>query len=203
MKTRVLLVDDDPELLDIVRILMHQKESEYEIVTSGTVKDALEKMEKEKFDIVISDYLMPDSTGLDLLEAIRIGRNDLSFIIWTGHSSEEIAIKALNLGANYYILKGSDIKKQINTIRKVIRRITPEKIREPQQFIEHKKVSEFIHRLSHDLTGVMQNIMGYTTLLEEEYNKSYIEGIGRLASKLTARVRTAVDDVDSGMLSQK
>ncbi|TFG34661.1 response regulator [Candidatus Thorarchaeota archaeon] len=107
MKTRVLLVDDDPELLDITRILMQQSESELELVTLESTKDVLDKIEREEFDIIISDYLMPDSTGLDLLEVLREEKNEVSFIIWTGHSSEEIAIRGLNLGVDYYILKGS------------------------------------------------------------------------------------------------
>ena len=201
MKTRVLLVDDDPEVLDVIRILVQQKAPELEIITTDTAKSALEKTEKEKFDIIISDYLMPDSSGLDLLEALRSGGDESVFVVWTGHSREEIAIKALNLGADYYILKGADIKKQFNTIREIIKKTTSKK-KESCQFIKQKKASEFIHKLSHDITGIVQNIMGYATLLEEEYNKSYIEGIGRLSNKLTARVKTAVSDVDSGEINE-
>lgn len=200
MKTRVLLVDDDAELLDVARILMHQQELDLELVTSRTTKDALEMIEREKFDVVISDYLMPDSTGLDLLEALRSGGDDIGFIIWTGHSKEEIAIRALNLGADYYILKGADIKDEFRIIGDIINRIISSKNKESCRVLEQKTVSEFIHKLSHDVTGIMHNIMGYATLLDEEYDKSYIEGIGRLANKLTARVKTAVSDIDSGIL---
>ena len=200
MKTRVLLVDDDAELLDVARILMHQQELDLELVTSRTTKDALEMIEREKFDVVISDYLMPDSTGLDLLEALRSGGDDIGFIIWTGHSKEEIAIRALNLGADYYILKGADIKDEFRIIGDIINRIISSKNKESCRVLEQKTVSEFIHKLSHDVTGIMHNIMGYATLLDEEYDKSYIEGIGRLANKLPARVKTAVSDIDSGIL---
>ena len=124
MVTRVLLVDDDIELLDIARILLNQKEPDLEIVVSDSVKDALEKLEKEKFDVVISDYMMPDSSGLDMLEALRAGGDDIGFIIWTGHSNEEVAIKSLNLGADYYVLKADDYKEQFSAIKDVIRKIT-------------------------------------------------------------------------------
>ena len=179
---------------------MHQQELDLELVTSRTTKDALEMIEREKFDVVISDYLMPDSTGLDLLEALRSGGDDIGFIIWTGHSKEEIAIRALNLGADYYILKGADIKDEFRIIGDIINRIISSKNKESCRVLEQKTVSEFIHKLSHDVTGIMHNIMGYATLLDEEYDKSYIEGIGRLANKLTARVKTAVSDIDSGIL---
>ena len=201
MKTRVLLVDDDPEVLDVIRILMQQKAPELEIITTDTARNALEKTEKENFDIIISDYLMPDSSGLDLLEALRSGGDESVFVMWTGHSREEIAIKALNLGADYYILKGANIKEQFDTIRDIIKKTTSKK-KESGQFIKQKKASEFIHKLSHDITGIVQNIMGYATLLEEEYDKSYIEGIGRLSNKLSARVKTAVSEIDSGEINE-
>ena len=201
MKTRVLLVDDDPEVLDVVRILMQQQTPELEIVTTETVKEALEKLEKEKFDIVIADYLIPDSSGLDLLEAIRSRGNEIIFVIWTGHSQEDIAIRALNLGANYYILKGADLKEQFLTIREIIGKITAKK-EDTGTRIDQKKASEFIHKLSHDITGIVHNIMGYATLLEEEFDKSYIEGIGRLTNKLTTRVKSAVSEIDSGELNE-
>ena len=201
MKTRVLLVDDDPEVLDVIRILMQQKAPELEIITTDTARNALEKTEKENFDIIISDYLMPDSSGLDLLETLRSGGDESVFVMWTGHSREEIAIKALNLGADYYILKGANIKEQFDTIRDIIKKTTSKK-KESGQFIKQKKASEFIHKLSHDITGIVQNIMGYATLLEEEYDKSYIEGIGRLSNKLSARVKTAVSEIDSGEINE-
>jgi len=66
--------------------------------------------------------------------------------------------------------------------------------------IPQEVVSEFIHKLSHDVTGILQNIMGYATLLGEEFDNSYLEGIARLTTKLNARLKTAVSDVDSGEL---
>ncbi|MHA2222529.1 MAG: response regulator, partial [Candidatus Thorarchaeota archaeon] len=96
--TRVLLVDDDIELLDIARILMDQKTPDIEIVTASSVKEALAKLDEESCDVIISDYLMPDSTGLDLLEALRSAGDEVGFVIWTGQSEEEVAIRALNLG---------------------------------------------------------------------------------------------------------
>ena len=69
--------------------------------------------------------------------------------------------------------------------------------------IPKEVVSEFIHKLSHDVIGILQNISGYATLLNEEFDKSHIEGIGRLTMKLNNRMKTAVLDVDSGELNKK
>lgn len=203
MKIRVLLVDDDVELLDITRILMDQTDPNFEIVIADSVSSALEKLEQEEFDVIISDYLMPDSTGLDLLEALRTGGDDIGFIIWTGHSTEEVVIKALNLGADHFILKGVDTKEQFKSIQSTISRIIARKHASPPKNIPYDEVQEFIHKLSHDVIGVLQNVMGYTTLLEDGFDKSYLEGIRKLTSKLSSRMKVAVSDVDNGELNKK
>jgi DNA-binding NarL/FixJ family response regulator len=202
VKAQVLLVDDDVEVLDITRLLMSKAESDIEIVVAESVQEALEKLEQENFDIIIADYLMPDSTGLDLLEALRSGGDDIGFIIWTGHSSEDIVIRALNLGADFYIVKSTDIKEQIKLIQSTVAKIMARKSAYEPKMIPQKIVGEFIHKLSHDMIGSLQNIMGYTTLLHEEFDKSYLEGIARLVEKLNTRMKTAVADVDSGNLNK-
>lgn len=202
MVTRVLLVDDDIELLDIARILLNQTDPELEIVASSSVKDALEKLEKEEFDIIISDFLMPDHSGLDLLEALRAGGDDIGFVIWTGHSSEDVVIKSLNLGADHYILKGDDYRDQFSAIKDIIQKVVKKKENAGPSMIKQDTASKFIHKLSHDVIGIAQNIMGYATLLEEEINPEYVKGISRLLNKLNERVKTAVNEVDDGTLNE-
>ncbi len=73
----------------------------------------------------------------------------------------------------------------------------------PSKMIPQEVASEFIHKLSHDVIGVLQNIMGYTTLLNDEFDKSYLEGIGKLTKKLSARMTIAVSDVDNGELNMQ
>ncbi len=202
MTTRVLLVDDDIELLDIARILLQQKNPDLEIVVASSVKEALERLDEETFDVIIADYLMPDSTGLDMLEALRAAGDEVGFVIWTGHSREEIAIKALNMGADHYILKNSDYRNQFSTIKDIIEKVVHVKDETPEvmSMILEEDASKFIHKLSHDITGIAHNIMGYTTLLEEENNPEYIQGITRLVSKLNERIKGAVREIDEGNL---
>ena len=66
-----------------------------------------------------------------------------------------------------------------------------------------EEASKFIHNLSHDVTGITHNIMGYATLLEEENKSEYLEGISRLVIKLNERIKSAVAEVDEGYLTEK
>ena len=67
--------------------------------------------------------------------------------------------------------------------------------------IKQDIASKFIHKLSHDITGLVHNIIGYATLLEEEVNPEYIKGIAKQATKIRERVQQAVASIDNGSLA--
>ncbi|MFW9975301.1 MAG: response regulator [Candidatus Thorarchaeota archaeon] len=202
MVIRVLLVDDDVELLDVARNLLQQEEPDFEIEVSSSIKDVLAILEKEEFSVIISDYLMPDSSGLEILEALRTAGDSTAFVIWTRYSNEEIVIKSLNLGADYYILKSKDYRNQFSAIKDIILNLSKKKSVFKPPMIRQENASKFIHQLSHDIAGIAHNIMGYTTLLGEENNPDYINGIGRLVMKLSNRVKTAVTEIDNGKINE-
>lgn len=101
---RVLHVDDEPCLLKIAKQCL-EMEGHLKVDTALSVEEALMKLEKDKYDIVVSDYKMPEKDGLDFLKALRSKGNAIPFIMFTGKGREEVAIKALNLGANQYLNK--------------------------------------------------------------------------------------------------
>lgn len=104
---RVLHVDDDLSMLEISKqILMDM--GNFEIVTAFCVDEAFKKLSTGQFDVVISDYEMPQKNGLQFLESLRDQRNGIPFILFTGKGREEVAINALNLGADGYINKTGD-----------------------------------------------------------------------------------------------
>jgi PAS domain S-box-containing protein len=107
---RVLLVDDDVPILEVSeRVLLMM--GNFEIDHALSAEEAFKKLESRSYDIVVSDYEMPEKTGLDFLEEMRGGKNSsIPFILFTGKGREEIAVKALNLGANAYISKQGNLE---------------------------------------------------------------------------------------------
>lgn len=101
---RILHVDDDLSFLGVARqILAQNRRFVVESVTSAD--EALQALSSSSFDVVVSDYDMPGKDGLVLLEELRKSGNDIPFILFTGKGREAVAVKALNLGANYYLNK--------------------------------------------------------------------------------------------------
>jgi PAS domain S-box-containing protein len=104
---KVLHVDDDLNCLKIAEQCL-KMQGRFQVDTARSVEEAMEMMEKETYDAIISDYQMPGKDGLEFLKELRANGNDIPFIVFTGKGREEVAVKALNLGADRYIDKHGD-----------------------------------------------------------------------------------------------
>ena len=87
---------------EISKIMLMDMESCFDIDNVSCVDEAFKKLSTGQYDIVISDYEMPQKDGLEFLKELREQKNEIPFILFTGRGREEVAIKALNLGADGY-----------------------------------------------------------------------------------------------------
>ena len=104
---KVLHVDDDAAFLETSKLCL-EIQGHFEIKVALSPHDAMEKLKQEEFDVVISDYQMPGKNGLEFLIDLRASGNNVPFILFTGKVREEVAVKALNLGAFRYVDKRGD-----------------------------------------------------------------------------------------------
>ncbi|HWQ65073.1 MAG TPA: PAS domain S-box protein [Methanospirillum sp.] len=133
----MLYVDDEQMLLEICKIFL-EKTGELQVQTEFSVSRALERIQLEVFDVIVSDYQMPGMDGIEFLKQIRSSGNTIPFIIFTGRGREEVAIAALKEGADFYLQKGGDPTSQFaemsNHIRQLVRRRRAESaLRENEQ----------------------------------------------------------------------
>ncbi|MFX1515387.1 MAG: PAS domain S-box protein [Promethearchaeota archaeon] len=125
---QVLHVDDELSFLQITQKFMN-------IVGKGEINfhslseplKVFEELKANDFDVIVTDYQMPGMDGLELLGKLKDLRIDIPVIIFTGRGREEVAINALNLGANYYIEKTYDAESQYGELRHVIRQVVRHK----------------------------------------------------------------------------
>lgn len=104
---RVLMVDDDPVILDLTTVFL-ERSGDITIDTVQSPPKAMEKLELASYDVIISDYRMPEMDGITFLKTVRARGLDIPFILFTGRGREEVVIEALNNGADYYLQKDSD-----------------------------------------------------------------------------------------------
>jgi PAS domain S-box-containing protein len=101
---RILHVDDDLGILEVSKQIL-TTENNFEIENAFSVDEAFEKLEKQTYDAIVSDYEMPIKNGLEFLRELREQHRETPFILFTGKGREDVAVKALNLGADSYINK--------------------------------------------------------------------------------------------------
>ncbi|NLF32356.1 MAG: sigma-54-dependent Fis family transcriptional regulator [Planctomycetes bacterium] len=100
---RILLVDDDPIILDSLGAFL--REEGYEVVAAESVAAAVQALSGDAFELVISDVSMPRAGGLDLLRYVRKNHGDVVMVLITGYGTIESAVEAIKLGAYDYLTK--------------------------------------------------------------------------------------------------
>jgi YesN/AraC family two-component response regulator len=103
MQIKVLVVDDDTEIRRLLVDLVDEIGLRADEAANGL--EALDKIKKQSYDIILTDLEMPGANGIEVLENARAIRSDVHVIIITGYASLETAIKAIKLGAYDYITK--------------------------------------------------------------------------------------------------
>lgn len=121
MTISLLFVDDDTSLLEIGQIFLERTPG-ITVTTADSADSALRELERTPFDAIVSDYQMPAMDGIAFLQEVRGRSLTLPFILFTGKGREEIVIKALNSGADYYLQKGGDPKSQYAELAHKVRR---------------------------------------------------------------------------------
>jgi len=116
----VLYVDDETGLLDIGKIFLESL-GNFSIDTAPSACIAISLMNEKKYDAIVSDYQMSEMDGIEFLRRVRASGSDIPLILFTGRGREEIAIQALNEGADLYLQKGGDPIPQFTELAHKIR----------------------------------------------------------------------------------
>ena len=126
MAERILVVDDEPDLLELVRVNLAQEGYRVETATSGRV--ALAELRRSRPDLAILDLMLPDVSGTDLCRRIRADRGlaDLPIIMLTAKADEVDRVVGFEVGADDYVTKPFSPRELVLRVRAVLRRRTRE-----------------------------------------------------------------------------
>jgi DNA-binding response OmpR family regulator len=128
---RILIVDDDVALLQALPRTVNLRMPEATVETCSSGRNALEVLQTQQYDAIVSDIRMPDIDGLTLLAKIHELQPDIPVLLITGHGEHELAIRALRGGAYDYMLKPIERDSFIAALLRAI-----------QTFRLHRKVEE-------------------------------------------------------------
>jgi len=128
--TRVLVVDDEPQILRALRINLHARQ--YDVVTAGSGRGALEAAAEAHPDLVILDLGLPDMDGVDVIRSLR-SWTQVPIVILSGRMNSAAKVDALDAGADDYVTKPFSVAELFARIRAVTRRSSEPEVFEPVQ----------------------------------------------------------------------
>jgi len=184
---RVLLVDDDPSLADLMANQLGALRDEFSVRIETDPNDALEAVEEGDIDCVVSDYHMPEMSGLELLRYVREMEPGIPFILFTARGSEEIASDAVSEGVTDYFRKrrGSEQWRVLaNRIENVAARYRAEAAVQRRESALRRLARTVIDSVSTPIEELLE--LGRETL-EVEY-AAFVQGDGPDAEVLVESV---------------
>ena len=118
---RILVVDDEPDLIESVRLGFELQWREIELLESGTGEDALDRIEQDHPDIVLLDIGLPDIDGFEVLRRVR-AFSDVPVVMLTARDDAMDKVKGLELGADDYITKPFSMREFRSRVKAALRR---------------------------------------------------------------------------------
>jgi signal transduction histidine kinase len=204
---RALIADDSEN--DVLLLLRVLRKAGYEPVyervwTAPAMKAALQR---QAWDIVISDYEMPNFGGFEALQLLKESGHDLPFILVSAVISEETAVAAMKAGAHDYIMKRNlarlapAIERELREAQtRVARKAAETALRQSEEQLRQVQKIEAVGRLAagvaHDFNNILTAIMGHSELLLRQLdagdprrkNAEQIEKVAHLAAGLTRQL---------------
>ena len=158
---RVLIVDDDPALRKILSVMLTH--ADFVCSTAACGEEALRLLENQPTDVVISDLCMPGISGMDLLIVVHERYPQLAFLMVTGEDETRVGVRAMQLGADDYLLKPFDADAVLGSLHRALQKKKLE--REVQEY--HLHLEEMVSERTQQLrTALQQTERSYEDTLE-------------------------------------
>jgi two-component system, NtrC family, response regulator AtoC len=113
---RVLIVDDEAAIVSLLSTVLREKG--WDVTEAGSGTEGIDLLDRSRFDVILTDLVMPGDSGIDLLRASKEVRPDVEVILMTGCATAETAIEAMRNGAFHYIMKPLKIEEVVNLAEK-------------------------------------------------------------------------------------
>ncbi|MGA8752330.1 sigma-54-dependent transcriptional regulator [Candidatus Deferrimicrobium sp.] len=113
---RVLVVDDEQMIVSLLSTILREKGWVVTEARSGT--EGIDQLDRARFDVILTDLVMPGDSGIDLLRAAKEIHPDVEVILMTGYATADTAIEAMRNGAFHYIMKPMKPEEVVNLVEK-------------------------------------------------------------------------------------
>ncbi|MDR3418333.1 MAG: response regulator [Nevskia sp.] len=204
LQARVIVVDD--ELAQMNALCDTLRDQVEEIVGFSSAESALAALHQRRFDLLLTDLMLPQTDGITLLRAAQQIDPDLVAIVMTGAGSIATAVEAMKAGALDYILKPFKLSVILPVLSRAlaVRRLRQENaklqghVRERTAELElanrelqaaNRELEAFSHSVSHDLRAPLRAIAGFAEVLESEHSAQWPHEVRTLFGNITTAAR--------------
>ena len=182
MNPHVLVVDDESSMVEMLSVFFDKQG--FDVSSAGSVQGARDALEKGQFDLVLSDILMPDGNGLELLKRIRAESPETAVIMMTAYNSSRSAVEAMKNGAYAYVSKPFDLDELRVQVESALekRELESENVYLRRQLEEQYRFENIIGR-----SPRMQEVFGLIERVAKTNSTVLIEGESGTGKELIAR----------------
>ena len=211
-KIRVLAIEDDPGDIHLVRRYLEDIPGwEVTFLAFTEPAEGLAQLSRHAPDIILLDYLLGDTTGLEVLKRIQKSRSKCPVVILTGHGHEELAAELMRFGAADYLPKS---RLSYNSLKRVISNAIAKyklqealeehrrKLEETNQDLlrKNQEIQGFYHKLSYKLKSPVTSALGYVSMVLEgsagpltEVQRKYLKTVGDCCKHMCECINDLVD----------
>ena len=159
---KILIVDDEPRMCESLKLLL--SENGYDIRTACYGLDALNLLREEHFEVAILDMVLPDMSGIDLMEYINQKDLGTFVIVMTGNATVDSAVSALRRGAYDYLKKPFEFDQLKKTVQNALdqKRLQKEKNEINNKLVVSEEKYKYLVRNSPDIIYTLDNQGNFT-----------------------------------------
>jgi two-component system OmpR family response regulator len=159
---RVLVVDDEPNIADVVSMALRYQG--FEVETAGTGADALTAVRSFRPHLLVLDVMLPDMEGFDVAERLGASRARLPIVFLTARDDTQDKIRGLTMGGDDYVTKPFSLEELVARIRTVLRRAGIAEPESSRLTFEDLELDEDTHEVARDGTEIELTATEYRLL---------------------------------------
>jgi two-component system sensor histidine kinase/response regulator len=186
---RILIVDDDELVVESFERVFQEYDKSFEIDKTTDSKKALRLIESDRYDLVITDLVMPEVDGIQVLRKVKEVQPAAEVILITAYSSTGSALDAMHFGAFDYITKPFDFAELKTRITRALKK--QDAVLEKQLAVE--EIERLCYTIAHDFKAALVSIKGFSKILIQDYANV----LDREGTFLLERINTNIQNLES------
>jgi len=194
-RIRILLIEDSPTDAQLIQDLLAEamrsslSQTQFQLTHARRLKEGIEQIHRQIFDIILLDLSLPDSFGLETFDRVSAIAATTPIVVLTGIDDELLALDAVQQGAQDYLVKADVTSSALlsRAIRYAIERhrLVAELSRKASELeVRNAALDAFSHTMAHQIRGPLSQVIGYTEYAESTFSDELTEDLRHILKRI-------------------